>query len=231
MFSKEWKLIALSALTVVLATACGHDKKNKGESTPYQGVWVNARAYNVLIVRGAARRPDVCAIIAHDPCNKGLTQSFEGLTLDAWEIRSNGQVFRHEPLPGVQSAYRDQNWVGTMAGANFVPRNRTWGGYDDREAVACIAPFETGAAVGTLEESGMTVWKQGMKARYVRPNPAELQMMYSALAGCSAGAPPPNAELIPLPPGGPQGQGPAVGPQNFEYEGRDRRPQPRQRDK
>lgn len=232
MFSKEWKLAALSLMTVVLATACGHDKKNKETSTPYQGVWVNARAYNLLIVRGAARDPRVCAVIAHDPCAKGLAQSFDGLALDSWEIRPNGQVFRHEPLPvQTQSRYRDQNWIGTMTGANFIPRAKSWGVYDDGAPGSCVTPFETGALSSNLEEGGMTVWGQRLKARYVRPNPTELQLMYSALAGCSVGPGAPNAELVPLPPG--QGQGPAVGPQNFDYDGRDghdRRP-PRQSDK
>lgn len=204
MFSKEWKLALTCVLAVTALTACQKDKKKNKEATiQFQGLWVNAEAYDRLRGIGPMMGPEAerfcIATIMNEPRrrNLGIIRSrMNGqLMLDAWFIHGNGDVYQYDAFNNSgRQGFRAPNYrVGRITGANYDRNNNT--GYSSFSATTYGSPFagNRGFLVLDNNNSFLSVSSAGgsngysygsSRENYVRASEAELNSMSAVLATC-----------------------------------------------
>ncbi len=228
MFSKEWKLVALSMLAVSFLTACpGKRNKNAESTNRFQGMWINANAASSLSSLDVAADPRFCHQL-NDPetlRRLGLSRSalYGDLVIDAWIIKGNGEVFQYSADSVQTAGFRERYFVGRVSASNFVRKDGMRAGhYYQQDIYSYSAPFARGNAILNLENSQtLTVWAPGEPlVVYSRINSLDqLNRISAALSVCSRGRrhhrPGPQC-VGPQCVVGPQGPGPEVGPHQFQ---------------
>lgn len=216
MFSKEWKLVALSLFATVALTACpGHKKKSPEATNKFKGLWVNAEAYERLGGMTVANDPRLCHAINNHPKKLGIVRTFTGeLMLDAWIIHGNGEVYRYSAFENSAShGYRNPKFLAGRV--NGISYNRdTRSGSGAYTAYQYGSPFARGTGILTLENNQLFVagaaaygYQGSGTIVYVRVSNEQLTAMTAVIASCG--------EILdygdgwkPLPRLGPPGPGP-----------------------
>lgn len=233
MFSKEWKVIALCAVAVMSLTACPKNKKKSKEGqSVYKGLWVNAEAYRELlpVSIGQAQDPNFCQMLWMNARRLGINaNSLTGVSLDAWVIHANGDVYRYSAYNNSAShGYRNPQYrEGHLNGSNCRRDNNGYGSFGGFCSSQSLLHLDR----DILSVSGGYAYGGGTSEVYVRPrSAAELEHISAVIATCRTmnnrlphGAPQQAPVLVPgqpLPPGQamPQQLGPQVGPPGQQQE-------------
>jgi len=220
MFSKEWKLVALSLFATVALTACPGQKKKQPEATTrFKGLWVNAEAYERLGGMAANGDPRLCYAINNHPRKLGIVRTFTGeLMLDAWIIHASGSVYRYSAFENSAAhGYRNPKFLaGQINGTSFNRETRMGSG--TYTAYQYGSPFSRGTGILTLDNNMLYVaggaaygYGGSSAVSYVRVNGDQLVNMSAVIANCG--------EILDFGDGwrgrpgpGPHGHGPHVAP-------------------
>lgn len=199
MFSKEWKLVAVSLATLsclALTTGCGKDKKKKSKPVPLTGLWINATADQELTRFANSGDPRICDVVLSNPAHFGISVGWDGeVSLDAWQINKNGEVYQYTSPARASSlgtGYRERYFVGHInREGEFTHKNANMG-------VALVpptsrnncyqAPFARGNADVQDFKSYLSVYSPmtGVTTSYVPvKDKDQLRRLSHALARCT----------------------------------------------
>lgn len=193
MFSKEWKLAALSIIAALTLTACPKNKKKTEPESAFKGYWINAEAYDRLVPIGGNPDPAICGAINAHPHRLGISRSWDQqLFLDAWIVYANGNVYRYTPTMTSSAAdYRQRYYVGTISNGQLVSKSAIAPTYAGPQPVVYGGPLSRRAQGTTVRLNGnqMIVFAPGYGRysveSYVRVTADQLNKMSQLVAFCS----------------------------------------------
>lgn len=197
MVSKGWKVGALAVIAALSLSACQKSKKNKSDGNVggFSGLWINAEAEQELTRFSTSGDRAICDVVLNHPTHFGISVSWDGeVSLDAWQISSNGEVYRYTSVARASAqgnGYRERYYAGSITrGGDFTHRNASLGLalVPPSSRGSCYqAPFDRGNASVELIGPMLSVQAQGRPyTAYVRvSDKSKLRRLSHALSICS----------------------------------------------
>ncbi|MGE4133608.1 MAG: hypothetical protein AB7F86_18370 [Bdellovibrionales bacterium] len=192
MLRKDWRLLAVMALVAAVGfTGCGKKKKKDSNATSaFTGMWINANAEKLAQMEA---NPIACERVRANQWDLGVVYSAttDQLSLDAWQIHSNGEVFLYTTVTLADgNQHRKRYFAGRVTGAASTGR------YDrDRDSViatysdvgvggAGLSFASPGAAIFLDGENLTVLYSNRYKTMYKRTNSQMLFRINSLLYDC-----------------------------------------------